>query len=94
MIFTAYRIIQTKSNIYVTIIVIVYHYISRWHHDPVSKTIYPELTRYFVSFQPSSTVPVCCIVVDRNVLIGAAEHNKYRIRRNFFFILWGRRNAA
>ena len=48
--------------------------------------IYPELTRWFEVYVPvSTTAPVCCSAIDRNVKLCAVEHKKLRIRQNLLY---------
>jgi hypothetical protein len=45
-----------------------------------------KLTLKYVSFCPSSKVPVCCVAMDSSIILFAAEHKKLRIRHDLFCV--------
>jgi len=57
-----------------------------WYHDTVRQSLYPELTRCFENLVISTTVPVCCIAIQRNQSLFAVEHKKFRIRHKLLYV--------
>ena len=51
---------------------------------------FPKLTRCLeMSVPVSSTVPVCCITIDRNVMLCAVEHEQLRLRHKLLYAKCG-----
>jgi len=50
------------------------------------QTIYPELTHWVVSFEISTTVPVCCIAGEYDVTSFTVKHKKLKIRHNLMYL--------
>lgn len=81
--FQKYVIIPNKSSVYIKRVMTVYRYIVLVKSWYCLSRLYPELTRFYVHFFPvSSSVPIYCIAMHRNVMLCPVEHRKLRIRHN------------
>ena len=85
--FSIYLIIPYKSSVYIKRYTIVYRYIVLAISWYCLSKFYSVLTRYLEKFIPvSSTVPVCCIAIERKVTFLTVEHKKERIRHNLLCV--------
>ena len=84
--FSSCLIIHNKCGISIKWIVTVNRHIVQVTPCAACEALYVVLTREIISFEISSTLPVCNIAIDCHVIFFAAEHKKLRIRHILFYV--------